>query len=450
MASGSSGGGGWIVASILLGITTAVFFVTTFMFYGQINTLKADAEAAQTELTEFVAPSEREAARAKAQQASRDGKSVYAMMSDALSQTMQIVSGVASMEVSTLADRAETVAGSTPLLVEAERQAQRIDQLEAALADARDERSRLEEQLAAARAHVREEQERFSQAQQALQGEIESYSGRVVSHVERLESQDQMMRDRVDRIRSECEAEKAQLQGEITRLNDQLLVLQGQVQQLRRERRDDLVSPKDEFALVDARVLAINATQGRVTIDRGRRDKIVLGLSFAIYSDASAIRSDEEGNYPPGKAVVEVINVDETSSTCRILRETQGNPIVRGDVAANALYDPNKVYTFLVYGNFETDGDGRATPFERDGIEALIKEWNGEVTDELTGEVDFLVLGERPVLPPQPSSGAPVEVLQEWLRQRRIVDRYDELQERAEATSIPILNQNRLRTLTGR
>jgi len=450
MASGSSGGGGWIVASILLGITTAVFFVTTFMFYGQINTLKADAEAAQTELAEFVAPSEREAARAKAQQASRDGKSVYAMMSDALSQTMQIVSGVASMEVSTLADRAETVAGSTPLLVEAERQAQRIDQLEAALADARDERSRLEEQLAAARAHVREEQERFSQAQQALQGEIESYSGRVVSHVERLESQDQMMRDRVDRIRSECEAEKAQLQGEITRLNDQLLVLQGQVQQLRRERRDDLVSPKDEFALVDARVLAINATQGRVTIDRGRRDKIVLGLSFAIYSDASAIRSDEEGNYPPGKAVVEVINVDETSSTCRILRETQGNPIVRGDVAANALYDPNKVYTFLVYGNFETDGDGRATPFERDGIEALIKEWNGEVTDELTGEVDFLVLGERPVLPPQPSSGAPVEVLQEWLRQRRIVDRYDELQERAEATSIPILNQNRLRTLTGR
>jgi len=450
MASGSSGGGGWIVASILLGITTAVFFVTTFMFYGQINTLKADAEAAQTELTEFVAPSEREAARAKAQQASRDGKSVYAMMSDALSQTMQIVSGVASMEVSTLADRAETVAGSTPLLVEAERQAQRIDQLEAALADARDERSRLEEQLAAARAHVREEQERFSQAQQALQGEIESYSGRVVSHVERLESQDQMMRDRVDRIRSECEAEKAQLQGEITRLNDQLLVLQGQVQQLRRERRDDLVSPKDEFALVDARVLAINATQGRVTIDRGRRDKVVLGLSFAIYSDASAIRPDEEGNYPPGKAVVEVINVDETSSTCRILRETQGNPIVRGDVAANALYDPNKVYTFLVYGNFETDGDGRATPFERDGIEALIKEWNGEVTDELTGEVDFLVLGERPVLPPQPSSGAPVEVLQEWLRQRRIVDRYDELQERAEATSIPILNQNRLRTLTGR
>jgi len=450
MASGTSGGGGWVVTSILLGIATAVFFVMTFMFYGQINTLKADAEAADEELNDFVASGEREQARALAQRAAQQNQSVFGMISTSLDRITRTVAGVESMDPGTLVERAEQASGQAPLLVEVEAQRRRIEQLESTLADKNDDLARLEEELARQREFVRAEREKFSEAQDEMQTLVAGYSGRVTDHVERLNSQEQTLNDRVERIRSEAEADKAQLQAEITRLNNQILILEGQVQQLRRDRRDDLVSPKDEFALVDARVLAINAAQGRVTIDRGRRDKVVLGLGFAVYSDASAIRPDAEGNYPPGKAVIEVIGVDETSSTCRILRETQGNPIVRGDVVANALYDPNKVYTFLVYGNFDTDDDGRATPFERDGIEALIREWNGTVTDDLTGDVDFLVLGERPVLPPQPSSGAPVEVLQEWLRLRRIVDRYDDLQQRAEATSIPILNQNRLRTLTGR
>ena len=68
---------------------------------------------------------------------------------------------------------------------------------------------------------------------------------------------------------------------------------------------------------------------------------------------------------------------------------------------------------------------------------------------DLQGDVDFLVLGERPVLPPRPGNDAPLELVQEYIRLDRIVQRYDRLLEQARATSLPVLNENRLYTLLG-
>ena len=48
-----------------------------------------------------------------------------------------------------------------------------------------------------------------------------------------------------------------------------------------------------------------------------------------------------------------------------------------------------------------------------------------------------------------PGPDAPWEVLQEYVRLQRIVKRYDELFDRAIASSIPVLNENRLYTLLG-
>ena len=61
----------------------------------------------------------------------------------------------------------------------------------------------------------------------------------------------------------------------------------------------------------------------------------------------------------------------------------------------------------------------------------------------------LLVLGQRPQLPPAPNSGTPLPVVNEWMRLNDIAVRYDKLLEQAVATSVPILNQNRLYTLTG-
>jgi hypothetical protein len=173
-------------------------------------------------------------------------------------------------------------------------------------------------------------------------------------------------------------------------------------------------------------------------------------MTFAVYTEPTDIRPDADtGNYPEGKASLEVIRIDENTATARILRERRGNPVVRGDVVANAVYDPRKTYKFLVYGNFDADGDGRATFEEQTQIRARIEAWGGKVQSELTGDTDFLVLGERPVLPPEPAGNAPIEAINFYISLRRQAQRYDELFEKAQATSIPVLNQNRLYTLTG-
>jgi hypothetical protein len=59
-------------------------------------------------------------------------------------------------------------------------------------------------------------------------------------------------------------------------------------------------------------------------------------------------------------------------------------------------------------------------------------------------------MGGRPVLPPRPGADAPLEVALEFTRRFRDVERYDNLLREATATGIPVLNENRLYTLTGK
>jgi hypothetical protein len=103
----------------------------------------------------------------------------------------------------------------------------------------------------------------------------------------------------------------------------------------------------------------------------------------------------------------------------------------------------------MVEGLFDTNGDGRESRYERDELAALIERWGGTVVDEITGDLDFMVLGAKPVLPPAPAVGAPIAVINEYNRLGREIQRYEELQLAAEATSVPLLNANRLQTLIG-
>ena len=113
------------------------------------------------------------------------------------------------------------------------------------------------------------------------------------------------------------------------------------------------------------------------------------------------------------------------------------------------MYDPTKTYKFVVDGLFDTDRDGVATRYERETLEALIEGWGGIIVAEIDGDVDFVILGERAVLPPPPGPGAPVAAIQEYVRLTQERNRYDDLLIKAGATSMPVLNANRLQTLIG-
>ncbi len=59
------------------------------------------------------------------------------------------------------------------------------------------------------------------------------------------------------------------------------------------------------------------------------------------------------------------------------------------------------------------------------------------------------MLGDRPVLPPAPPSGAAIEQVLAYREQQGVVKMYDDLYAQAAATSTPVLSENRLYTLLG-
>ena len=442
------------VTITILSVLTLALFVLTLVFYGQSN--KAERQLAETQAAadRFVRGSERERddIRAIADLAGRDNKSVVAYLADGLRETMRRVTGSPRDTLEQLGQKIDAVDGtaSASLLQVVRTRESAIADLERRLAESDAALSTMREDLTNELDRVSRLEDRHNATIAELNAQIGAYKDEVDRYRAGVQDAEGAYESSIDRVRAEASEREAQRREEIAKLQDENQVLRNQLQALRGERSEEVFRGTDEYALVDGTVLSVNASEGQVTISRGLRDKIVLGMNFSVYSEPTAIRPDADGKYPAGKAALEVINVGEGSATCRILSELRGNPVVAGDVIANPVYDPAKVYKFVVFGNFDANRDGRATPQEASEIRAMIEAWGGQVVDDLSGDADFLVLGEAPVLPPRPPVDSPVEVLQAYIRLDRALQQYNTLFTTAQATSIPVLNENRLYTLLGR
>ena len=255
--------------------------------------------------------------------------------------------------------------------------------------------------------------------------------------------------ERLSQTRADAEQRVAGLEGDLEKANNRIFILEEQLTNCRGNARATTLDGAQEATLIDGTILAVNPLKNEVSIGLGRRNHVVLGMTFEVYNVGTTLRPDAEGNYPPGKAAIEVIRIDDTTSRARVIRSTRGNPLIEGDLLVNPLYDPNKTYVFTVYGNFDTNGDGVPTPQEADEIRGFVEQWGGVVADDINGNTDFLVLGSPPILPPEPRVDDPVEVIDRYLRLSQEAQRYTKLFETAEKTGIPVLNQNRFFTLTG-
>src|SRR5690606_31638898 len=108
--------------------------------------------------------------------------------------------------------------------------------------------------------------------------------------------------ERVEEIRRDAADRTALLADQLERSREEALILRGQVDSLRAQRSQDLLRPQDESALVDGRVVSVNAGANEAFIDLTTSDRLVLGMSFEIYDNASQIRPNDAGEYPRGKA----------------------------------------------------------------------------------------------------------------------------------------------------
>jgi len=455
MAGKTSASTGMLVTVTLTGALAVILFVTTVVFFGRWQRATTDLEAAQDEQGEIIDARQRgnDDIRLLIQQAQEQQprQSLVGYLRDSLQGTMAEVTGAPDTTYAQLAETLQGIDGAdtTPLVQVVRNRDQRLATLQAELDDA-------QAQLEAARTDLQNEVERVGRIQEehaqtvaALQAQIDEYESGVNSYRTSLNETIDRNNDRVAEIRRTAAEQEDALSGRVAELETENIVLQAAVRELRAQTAGARVRGQSEFALVDGRVLGSNAAQNEVYISLGRADRIVIGMTFEVYDSSTAIRADDEGAYPEGKAALEVIRINEGSSTARLIRSSAQNPVVEGDVIANALYDPDKQYTFLVYGNFDTNRDGQFTAQESQGIAGLIADWGGRIVDELSGSTDFLVLGERPILPPEPRPDSPLPVIQDYIRKKQTVEEYDRLFRIASQTSIPIINQNRLYTLTG-
>lgn len=454
MAARTGASIGVAITITLLGILALTLFVLTMVFFGQAQSERRTASDATQAMQTYVTENERnsERVRAIADRARESRESVVSYLVRELRDTMSATTGNADMSVAALRTRLAQIPGaeSNPLTEVIATRDRQIEGLQRQLAQAQSDFEAANEAREALAQQVNELDEQFREAGAGLEGQVTSYAQQVQGVqtgfggiAQRYEAQ----------IREQAEAfaqRQDELRAQLDTMNNENLVLQDQIRRLRGEGVTDRVRPLDEASLVDGAVDRVDAARNEVILSIGRQQKVVLGMTFGVFSDATAIRPDPQtGAYQPGKATVEIISVEPNFSRARIISESRGNPIVRGDVVANAVYDPEKTYKMVVYGLFDRNNDGLATAAERNDVVALITAWGGQVVEEIEGDIDFLILGQRPKLGPPPDPDDPIEVVLEYNRLRNLISRYDDLLVTAQATSVPVLNENRLRTLIG-
>jgi hypothetical protein len=445
------------MALVVFILTTFFLLVLAIVFYSkQTKAIQAQADAEKV-LTSYVRPSERnsDAFKQIEDAAKSGGSSVAGHMQSQLQELTRFVAGEPTPSMTQIqADfrkyglkegdsvRARLVE-ATRVLAEHESEAQR---LKTQLKDWEQENAQIRGQMETLR------QDHGKHIAQ-LESQISGYSDSVVEYRREVDQVKNSMLQRVDRMEQEFEEERRRLQGQLDQLHEERVILIGRIDELQAKVRQSQIAPPDPSLLVDGRVIESAGAADQIFIDRGRDHRIVLGMRFEVYDDPAALQQIDPatGNLPRGKASVEVIKVNKSTSTCKVIRTAPGRPVVRDDVIANAVYDPNYRFKFMVHGKFDVDGDGRPTEGEADYLRSMVVDWGGQVVtgDNLPGDLDFLILGVEPPEPtPLPENAGPPQV-EIYLKSRQAQEGYRGLLRQARDAQIPVLNHNRFFILTG-
>lgn len=453
--TGRTGAGVGLITTVVLTSVAAVgFFVSTLIMMNERNNAERRLSEAQGAINEIATESERnnETVRAMVNDAKKANRSLVGQITGGMGALSEKVGGTSADTLASLTAKVNAVIGDRPtnLLAELKDRDDKITALTRQFEDAEAARKRASEDLAGVQAQRQSQVDAQKTAAEAQKTVIDEYKAKIDKATADMAARVKELSADIEKINRESAEERTKLNDRLAKLADEKLVLENKLKQLTSDRARDILRPESEEALVDAEVVSVDLTSGNLTISRGRRDKLGVGMSFSVYADAAQVRVNEAtGEYAPGKAIVEVIRLDDRTATARVIRSARGATINPGDVLVNPLYDPKKTYTFLVFGNFDPEGNGTATPAGAAGVRALIDQYGGKITDRLGGDVDFVVLGDRPVLPPAPPSGAAIEQVLAYREQQGVVKTYDDLYAQAAATSTPVLSENRLYTLLG-
>ena len=453
MARGSGAGTGVIVALVVSVVCVIGLLTLTFMMYAGKAEALLDRDKAENDLEQFVTRAEQNNdASMRLIDSAADGQvSVFEFLNNRYQTVASFVTGSPTATVAEMQSQLGVSEGDTAknMVTDLRRQLQastnEIQSLKRQLDDLHQDNDQL-----MARAERAEDDSDVQVASvtdtfNEYNTSTDAYQNEVTDAVTAInDSRQKLDRDYRNRI--------ANIQGRLDRANQDNSVFRAQIEELRKKTENYRIKPQSPAELVDGRVISVPGSDGELFIDLGRNDRVMPGMTFEVYTNSSAIRIDpRSGNYARGKASIEIIRVGPETSTARIIRDAQGRPVLKDDVIANAVFNPEYRFKFLVHGLFDVNDDGRPSNAEADYVRRRIVDWGGELIegDALTGDLDFLVLGSQPPMPaPLPPDAEDVE-FRSYLQQRESREQYDRLFEQASQAQIPVLNWNRFEVLTG-
>jgi hypothetical protein len=238
------------------------------------------------------------------------------------------------------------------------------------------------------------------------------------------------------------EIEKAT--GQVTAAQKKLDELSAKYGILLKQFRDANKPPFDpEAPLAQAKGKVSEVVDQVAYIDRGSKDRIVPGMTFSVFTPGTLTPDAKP------KAMLTVANVSANTSECKIKDAKTTNPVLSGDVIQNVVYDPQRVYTFVVMGDFDLHQAGKANHQSQDEVKDMIHRSGGKTADELTIRTDYLVLGEEPSRPPALAAEHTAQDEEVNAAQMKAYDEYSQAKRKAAELYITVLNANRFLNLMG-
>lgn len=310
------------------------------------------------------------------------------------------------------------------------------------LADLQEKFKRADEANAETRNTLLAEKAKF---QQAFEDEQQSYADLRALLRKTTDEQVKTLADQLDLAK-----------GELNAMNDTLLLTQAELETA----QDKMTQAQDKVAKIepgpdrgvlahkpDGKVILIDDRAQVVHLNIGSNEHVYPGLTFTVYDRGASIPKDGKG-----KAEIKVFDVAKTYSAARIVKSELKKPILQDDIVANLIWDADRTNVFVVAGDFDVDNDGQLDVDGVDKIERLVKKWGADMSDSISVDTDFLVLGKQPIVLRKPSieeQEVDPRAMAKYEASLQELDRYNQLRDQAQSLWIPVFTYEKFLYFVG-
>ena len=262
---------------------------------------------------------------------------------------------------------------------------------------------------------------------------------------ETTDEQVKTLQNQLDREEANVKTLTAQLNESLAKLsdaNDLLANAEAKLAEYTGEPKRDSMA-----YLPDGEILSADNDAKIAYISLGSNDHVYQGLTFAIYDKGAYI-----GEKDSDKAEIEIFDISDSYSAARIIKSGINRPIMKGDIAANLVWDKRKTNEFVIAGDFDLNEDGKIDSDAISKIKAVIEQWGGKVTDKISIDTDYLILGKKPSVTEKPSleeQERDPTALQRYESNLDNFNRYNSLEDRAKTLWIPIFTYEKFIHLIG-